>query len=411
MPKDPRHTKYLEWVVSSYIGGGVYYKQISDLLYPALDDYLTLLKVKALQKGDPKNPWTDETNILNFCGYLGCTTKGKHRLGLAEMQNKYNDILQEIALAAEKAVAGRVAPFYESDTATVYRPETAVQAKYYAQGTKWCTSDAKMFEHYSKQGPLYVIIPKKAAYRGEKYQINTASNSYMDETDTRIHPRNLLTKYPDIGHIIADVDKLLLKDGDFALYADRADGIREQEHEEWDQEEGYIPTDMLYIIYNGVRYNIDHTTKLIDASYDTARELLTLLVSKLHLIKSHEPVLMSLKYLLINYGLYLYGNVITKGSIKLDDMKLSVPMQPNPIFQPYTKCDMMRLSYGKAASKRVYILNNYSRSAVRWTTPEHEHIKQDMSPHEVLSQLRQYPMLERKSILITYEQLHERQTK
>jgi hypothetical protein len=65
-------------------------------------------------------------------------------------------------------------------------PEDQNAACYYGQGTRWCTAATKgsnYFGHYSKEGPLYILLPKQPKYDGEKYQLHFESEQFMDEND------------------------------------------------------------------------------------------------------------------------------------------------------------------------------------------------------------------------------------
>lgn len=76
----PKYKKYLEWIITSYLSGGIrYFEDIASKVYPALNLYMMLLDKKKLYTGTPGEPWTNQTVITNFCGLLGCevTRKGK----------------------------------------------------------------------------------------------------------------------------------------------------------------------------------------------------------------------------------------------------------------------------------------------------------------------------------------------
>jgi hypothetical protein len=65
-------------------------------------------------------------------------------------------------------------------------PEDQNAACYYGQGTRWCTASrtsTNYFGHYSKDGPLYILLPKQPKHDGEKYQLHFASEQFMDEND------------------------------------------------------------------------------------------------------------------------------------------------------------------------------------------------------------------------------------
>ena len=78
---------------------------------------------------------------------------------------------------------------YEDNDVRVIIPNDKEAACYYGQGTRWCTAATgsfNYFDNYNKEGPLYILLPKKAEYDGEKYQLHIPSQMYMDETDSQV---------------------------------------------------------------------------------------------------------------------------------------------------------------------------------------------------------------------------------
>jgi hypothetical protein len=71
----------------------------------------------------------------------------------------------------------------ENDHWHVVIPKTSHAACQLGHGTKWCTTSGA-FEHYSEQGPLYIMIPKNPRYQGEKYQLHLESKQLMDKDDS-----------------------------------------------------------------------------------------------------------------------------------------------------------------------------------------------------------------------------------
>ena len=75
---------------------------------------------------------------------------------------------------------------FENDQVRIVIPEDQNAACYYGQGTRWCTAartSTNYFGHYSKDGPLYILLPKKPKHEGEKYQLHFPSEQFMDEND------------------------------------------------------------------------------------------------------------------------------------------------------------------------------------------------------------------------------------
>jgi hypothetical protein len=79
-------------------------------------------------------------------------------------------------------------------------PKNEEAACYYGQGTRWCTAATQshnMFDHYNRIGSLYIILPKKPRYEGEKYQLHFPSEQFMDENDDQVDLVELIdTRFP-----------------------------------------------------------------------------------------------------------------------------------------------------------------------------------------------------------------------
>jgi hypothetical protein len=68
-------------------------------------------------------------------------------------------------------------------------PKNEAAAKYYGQGTRWCTAahNDNQFDNYNSRGNLFIIIPKKPTHTGEKYQYFDGDNGYIaNEADKKL---------------------------------------------------------------------------------------------------------------------------------------------------------------------------------------------------------------------------------
>jgi hypothetical protein len=56
-----------------------------------------------------------------------------------------------------------------------------------------------MFDSYSREGELFIILPKKPKYEGEKYQLHFYSEQFMDENDDPVDLQWLLSvRFPEL---------------------------------------------------------------------------------------------------------------------------------------------------------------------------------------------------------------------
>jgi hypothetical protein len=107
---------------------------------------------------------------------------------------------------------------YEDNDVRVIHPKDQAAACYYGQGTRWCTAATKgdnYFDSYNRSGPLYIILPKKPKYQGEKYQLHINEKQFMNELD---EPVNLskLKDYPGFLNYI----KKEFGDDDLLMFVD-----------------------------------------------------------------------------------------------------------------------------------------------------------------------------------------------
>lgn len=202
-PPNSKLKKYTEWIVKSYIMGGIKrYEDISSRAWPAIKKYVMLSDKKALSRGTVGQPLTDETNILNYCGLTGCRDKkGKFRPGLDDLLDKYEDILQLAEAAAVKIGDG---PVFEGDTIKIYHPKTEEESCHYGRGTKWCTAarEHSMFDDYNEKGPLYIVVPRKPVHKGEKYQLHFETAQFMNERDISVDLVDLFEQYPELRKFV-----------------------------------------------------------------------------------------------------------------------------------------------------------------------------------------------------------------
>jgi hypothetical protein len=100
---------------------------------------------------------------------------------------------------------GQAKAYYEDNQIRVIVPQDETAACYYGQGTKWCTAaqNNNMFARYNKDGEMYIIMPKKPAYPGEKYQLHFPTKQFMDEKDRRTSLTELRSRFPQLADIFA----------------------------------------------------------------------------------------------------------------------------------------------------------------------------------------------------------------
>lgn len=186
---DPTPNKeYVQWMVRRYADANNLIK-FEDYL-AQLPQYLAKFhKLKQRRMIDnPRNDINRYNNVADFMNVIDEYPDPERRQSSVE-------------------VKGKAKTFYEDNDLRIIVPEDQAAACYYGQGTRWCTAATmglNYFNQYNSQGPLYIVIPKRPEYNGEKYQFSFAYDQFMDERDRSIDDeigRELAQKYPQLYKI------------------------------------------------------------------------------------------------------------------------------------------------------------------------------------------------------------------
>jgi hypothetical protein len=184
--KDPSANKqYTQWIVMRYIDNSI--SRFEDILttietllrkYHELKVHRVEIPPQFADIGRIKN----KANVTHF---------------FQNITRIYDEYEMKRGIEQKKRTKGQAKEVFNNEEMRVVVPEDQDAACYYGQGTAWCTastSSTNYFDHYSKDGPLYVIIPKQSNHDGEKYQLHFESGQYMDEGDGSINLQRLFTE-------------------------------------------------------------------------------------------------------------------------------------------------------------------------------------------------------------------------
>ncbi len=82
----------------------------------------------------------------------------------------------------------------------VHKLKTKEAACHYGAGTKWCTAarENNMFDHYNKEGPLYVVTNKNS---GDKHQFHFETDQFMDKKDEPVKLHDFIQKNPELKDV------------------------------------------------------------------------------------------------------------------------------------------------------------------------------------------------------------------
>lgn len=178
---DPTANKeYVQWLAKVYANQGVKMEDLLSRGRQALDVYNTY-KQKRILPAEYRDIGRIDFNTLE-----GLSMNADLRQALAAKQE------QEAAKTMPKGDAEQI---YENDQVRIIHPKDQAAACYYGQGTRWCTAatgSMNYFDNYNRGGPMYILLPKKPKYEGEKYQLHFESGQFMDEGDNQVNIINLL---------------------------------------------------------------------------------------------------------------------------------------------------------------------------------------------------------------------------
>jgi len=163
---DPTKNKeYTVFLAKMYANGG-WGAKIEDLeskIKPALVKFHTLKLKKKLPS--PRNDIMRYSDLADFVAVM----------------DEYEDPGEKKGLEKGDAVTA-----FENDQVRIVIPNDQAAACYYGQGTRWCTASTQgtnYFNHYHKDGQMYILLPKQPKHAGEKYQLHFPSEQFMDEND------------------------------------------------------------------------------------------------------------------------------------------------------------------------------------------------------------------------------------
>lgn len=197
------NNQYTPWIAREYIKGTI----------RALED---LSRIKTSLELFHKYKNTKEFKEL-FKYNVGFNDIGK--LGADQLEGIAEKIETQILPKDTKDKnRGDAEVVYEDNDVRVIHPKDQAAACYYGQGTRWCTAATKgenYFDNYNRSGPLYIIIPKKPKYQGEKYQLHINEKQFMDELDEPVS----LTKLKDYPGFLNYIKKEF-GDDDLLMFVD-----------------------------------------------------------------------------------------------------------------------------------------------------------------------------------------------
>lgn len=166
---DPtNHKEYAQWLAKVYAAGRTKLEDIQS-------------------KG---SEWLEIFHQLKSRKILPQEYRDINRLSFSDLGDLVHlpELTSKLQMAQKPEDRGNAKSVYENDKVRIIIPEDEAAACFYGRGTRWCTAakNHNRYDQYSRQGNLYILLPKQPEYDGEKYQLHFQSGQFMDEEDNMI---------------------------------------------------------------------------------------------------------------------------------------------------------------------------------------------------------------------------------
>ena len=156
--------------------------------------------------------WLETYNKMKLKRILAPEFNDINKLSFKQLYNivQNDDLLQKLESLDQGPISkGKYEIILDNAQVRIIHPQDEDSAKYYGQGTTWCTAakNNNMFNQYNKSGPMFILLPKKPNYDGEKYQIHAGTGQYMDEGDNQVNELELLsTRFGNLLPLLKTID-------------------------------------------------------------------------------------------------------------------------------------------------------------------------------------------------------------
>ena len=164
-------------------------------LYKVTED---LLKFDHLKK-TPK--YTGEKDINKF----------KSTQELYDAIKDYKIDTEELTTTKAERIRDDAEVVHEDSDWIIIIPHSKEASCHYGGGqSRWCTASksSNYYDHYSKQGPLYMVMRKEDAQKGpnesKSHQFHFESNSFMNAEDRQIDLATFFNQYPELKPFFQD---------------------------------------------------------------------------------------------------------------------------------------------------------------------------------------------------------------
>ena len=201
---------YTQWIIKKYME----LPQEADKAY-AYGSNEWGVKLEQLQATFMEDLYKTTEDLQKFNRFKNKIPQEKRDINRIASPDELYDIVKEFSLEeAQTSKADRVLKdaelVYDSSKWDVVIPKSREAACHHGSNTRWCTagSSNNYYDHYSKQGPLYIITNKKDPT--DKYQFHFESNQYMDKEDRQVELSKFLNERPELKEFFKEMFKTFL---------------------------------------------------------------------------------------------------------------------------------------------------------------------------------------------------------
>ena len=205
---------YTNWLVKQWLG--LQQEADKEYAYGSPDWGIALERLQSLFMEDLYKTTED----LEKFHYLKKTKKYKGQKDIGQIKSvtdlydnvkDYKVSKDEITKTKAERLRDDVEKVYEDDKWRILVPKSKEASCHYGGGdTRWCTASksSNYYDHYSKQGPLYMMMYKedagKSPSENRSHQFHFESNSFYNAEDRSIELGPFFATYPELKPFFKD---------------------------------------------------------------------------------------------------------------------------------------------------------------------------------------------------------------
>ena len=201
---------YSQWIIKQWMG----LQQKADEVY-AYGSNEWGVKLEQLQEQFMEDLYKTTEDLQKFHRFKSQIAQEKRDINKITSVDELYDLTKGFSLEqATTTKADRVLKdaemVYDGPNWEILIPQSEEASCHYGANTRWCTagSSNNYFDHYSKDGPLYIITNKKDPT--DKYQFHFESNQFMDKEDRTVPLSPFLNARPDLKEYFKEMFKVFL---------------------------------------------------------------------------------------------------------------------------------------------------------------------------------------------------------